>query len=385
MINITFVTHTDGLYGANRSLLALLSEAERNDVSPSVILPVEGVFSEKLEAHGIPYTVAPLKQWMSRNRWKAPARLGMNVVLLPRLRAKLEAWGTEIIHTNTSVTPIGAMLAGVMGCPHIWHVREFGSLDYGLSYDWGRKVFEWGLNQAQTIISVSKAVEKTVLPNVSTPCMVIYNGVISAKELDLMPETVSEAGRGHTPFTFCLVGWIRPEKGQEEAIRAFAKLIQDDVNARFLIAGTGEQDYERKIRQIVASEGIEDKVSFLGFVEDPYDVYKRSDAVIVASANEAMGRVTAEGMAAMRPVIGRDQAGTVELIDAGENGLLYDGTAVDLARQMKRLATGPPDVATQMGEHGWHKARSYFTIEEYAERVYNAIRVTSTRLTPSIG
>ena len=378
MTNITFITHTDGLYGANRSMLALLSEAKTHGVEPSVIVPSVGDMSQKLDEMSIPYTAAPIKQWMSKNRWKAPARLGMNLLLLPRLYRQLERWKTDIIHTNSSVTPIGAMLAEVVRCPHIWHVREFGSLDYGYKHDWAQGVFEWGLSRSQRIISVSKVVKEIVLGNVTAPCSVIYNGVITEGELEKMPAQMPSAGSRDVAYTFSLLGWIRPEKGQADAIRALAHLVHDGLNVRLLIAGTGEEAYKNEIRELVAARSLDDHVEFLGFVDDPYEVYEQSDAVLVTSTHEAMGRVTAEGMAAMRPIIGHNQAGTGELVAHEKDGLLYDGTVNDLAAKMKDLATGDPSVSARMGEEGWRKARTWFTVEGYAARVYRAMGLYSS-------
>jgi glycosyltransferase involved in cell wall biosynthesis len=378
MTNITFITHTDGLYGANRSLLALLSEAKTHGVEPSVIVPSVADMSQKLSEMDIPYTAAPIKQWMSRQRWKAPARLAMNLLLLPRLANQLRRWGTDRIHTNSSVTPIGALLGAVTGTPHTWHVREFGSLDYGLRHDWGQGVFEWGLSRAQGIVSVSRVVKETVLANVTAPCSVIYNGVITESELETMPDQMPSAGSREGAYTFSLLGWIRPEKGQAEAIRALAHLVEDGLNVRLLIAGTGEEAYENEIRELVAARSLGDYVEFLGFVDDPYEVYEQSDAVLVASMHEAMGRVTAEGMAAMRPIIGHNQAGTGELVTHEKDGLLYDGTVDDLAAKMKDLATDDPSVSARMGEEGWRKARTWFTVEGYAARVYRAMGQSSS-------
>jgi glycosyltransferase involved in cell wall biosynthesis len=93
----------------------------------------------------------------------------------------------------------------------------------------------------------------------------------------------------------------------------------------------------------------------------------------MCSVSEAMGRVTAEAMAACRPVIGHDRGGTSELIRHEQTGLLYSGGDEALAASMRRFLE-QPDRVRRMGEEAWRDARERFTIELYAERVANVLR-----------
>jgi starch synthase len=75
-------------------------------------------------------------------------------------------------------------------------------------------------------------------------------------------------------------------------------------------------------------------------------------------------------------VIGLANGGTVELIEDGHTGFLFNGTTEALADSMERIILNP-ERARKMGENGWLKVRSNFTIEKYAEKVfevYNTIQ-----------
>jgi glycosyltransferase involved in cell wall biosynthesis len=144
------------------------------------------------------------------------------------------------------------------------------------------------------------------------------------------------------------------------------------MDVRLLIAGDGRKEHEESLNALVRQLGIPDIVSFLGFVDEPFSVYREADAVLMCSENEAMGRVTAEGMAAARPVIGRDSGGTSELIDHGVNGLLYNNSVGALSDCMQRLA-GNPQWAYKLGKNGWEKAVEEFTVESYAQKMYDVV------------
>ncbi len=369
-MRVAFVTHYTALYGANRSLLHLIDGLQPYGVESFVLMPSRGEITSELNRRGVPYAVIPFKGWMARSRLKAPARLGLNLSMLPFLAAKVYQWDVDLIHTNSSVTPIGAMLSEVLGRPHIWHVREFGWLDYRLKYDWGRSVFEAGMRRASAVVAISEAIRRRVLRNVPTHCKIVYNGVVSKKKIEQLgcdhERPVSSSG----PYTFALVGRLMPSKGQEQAMRAAARLVNAGERVRLLLAGDGPK--EQHFRSVRAALGLQEVVKFMGYVSDPFAVYRQADAVLMCSPHEAMGRVTAEAMAALRPVIGFNQDGTAELIEDGHNGLLYDGSTGHLAACMQRFVEDPAWAAS-LGCNGWERACREFTDEVYARRMCDLI------------
>ena len=373
LLRIAFVTHYSKLYGANRSLLCLVDGLRSYGIEPHVLAPEEGPLTEELADRCIPFYALPFKQWMSQDRWKAPARLGANLAMLPALARKVSQWNVDLIHTNSSVTPVGALLAEILSVPHVWHVREFGRLGLGLHYDWGKTLSQIFMSRAEAMIAVSKAVRRHVLSDVDAPSYVVYNGVISQERLEQLKTETELGSKNKNPYTFAIVGRIGPAKRQEQSLRALHRLKQQGKKAHLLIAGDGNSEHVESLRQLRQSLNLNSKVSFLGYVSDPYDVYRRADAVLMCSPHEAMGRVTAEAMAAKRPVIGRDGGATPELIDDGYNGILYNGTDNDLAICMSRFI-GNPGWAQTLGEKGWKRAEKKFTEEIYSRKIYNILR-----------
>jgi glycosyltransferase involved in cell wall biosynthesis len=223
------------------------------------------------------------------------------------------------------------------------------------------------MSRAEARIAVSEAVQHHALSGVEGPSYVVYNGVISRERLEQLNLKQKESSGG--PFTFAIVGQISPAKGQKQALRALHQLRQEGGEARLLVAGDGASEHLESLQQLCQSLNLGDAVSFLGYVSDPFEVYQRADAVLMCSPNEAMGRVTAEAMAAACPVIGYNSDGTAELIDDEKNGLLYDGTTKHLVRCMRRLVDEPAWLRS-LGESSHEKAGREFTNEVYAYKVY---------------
>lgn len=375
-MKVIFITHYSALYGANRSLLNLIDGLKEHNVESFVLCPSKGDMIIELEKRNIHFFVLPFKSWMGSSsilsRIKSPARLIINMAILPVLVKQVKKWNVDIIYTNSSVTPIGALIAMILKKPHVWHIREFGKLDYQLQYEWGRRFFEKFLNKAEAIIAISKAIKENVLNNIHSKIYIIYNGVISETDCNNLKERAFVYNIPSN-YTFTIVGILHPNKGQEQAIRGLALLKKDYPGIRLIIVGSGSDEYLEYLMKLCCDLEVEDQVKFLGYISNPFKAYLKADAVLMCSKFEAMGRVTAEAMAVARPVIGYNNGGTAEIIEDGINGLLYNGNHKDLADCMLKCIQNPK-WAKELGINGWKKARKEFTVEVYAKRVYKVLK-----------
>jgi glycosyltransferase involved in cell wall biosynthesis len=389
-VRIVFIAHSPALYGANRSLLALVGGLRRYDVDAYAIAPSEGDLTRELAGHGVPTAILPLAFWVSRRpstpgspaqpvlrqylrrRRGAVRRLVRNIRLLPQLVARCRSWKVEVVYTNTSITPIGAMLAWQLRCPHVWHLREFSDLDYGFHYDWGRGFSRTLIRKASAIIAVSQSIKRYYLEDSDPHGYVVYNGVASLEQFDQLyadAHALRSFGADQ-PCTFAVVGYVQPSKGQQEAIQALALLLDQFPHTRLLIVGAGTT---KRLEELACDLKVADNVEFWGHIEDPNRAYLAADAILMCSRHEAMGRVTVEAMAACRPVIGYDQGGTSELIQHEQTGLLYRGGPEALARCMRRFIENRAWMH-ELGINGWHMAREKCNVETYARQVYEILR-----------
>ncbi|RFM35856.1 glycosyltransferase family 4 protein [Chitinophaga silvisoli] len=379
-MKVIYITHYTDLYGANKSLLDLI-EGLSSDVDFHLVVPNEGRLTTVASKRNIPYTIIPFynevyfkgqdqqldfKRVMTE-RAKGIVKFLHNWRLVIKHSSLFKDY--DIIHMNSSATLIGAYFSLWTRKKLVWHIREFGWQDYKFRYNFGYKYFMFWLNKADTVISISKAIyQKRVIDSKAGIKKIVYNGVISIKTLKQHIEAISnKKEEPQKEFVFALVGHLSEEKGQLEALRAFHQLYTKCKNIRLILAGSGPDDYTAMLKAYVQELGLGANVDFTGYIADIRGVYTSIDCLLMCSKHEALGRVTIEAMSFGKPVIGYDAAGTKEIIQDGENGLLYLGEADVLAEKMAILAL---DKALQekLSRNAFNSVKK-FTIEEYAETV----------------
>lgn len=133
--------------------------------------------------------------------------------------------------------------------------------------------------------------------------------------------------------------------------------------AHVLIAGRGPE--REKLMTYVKEEGMEDMVSFLGQVSDPFSLYEAGDVNMLTSVSESFPYALLEGAKAKIPFIATDVGGIGEM--AGDYGMLFQPKdAEGLSRNML-YALNHPDEMKARGEGLYRFVNEHFSQEAMAE------------------
>lgn len=347
--NIITFSHYGELYGANRSLLTLILSL-KNEINWIVISQQEGDFTLELKKNQITYYSIPFKADVFSKSQSFLLRIvktifknSFNVAILPYLIFLILRNAPAAIHSNSSVFMMGSIIAFLTGKPHIWHIREFGDLDYKVEYDFGKRWFRFWANKADYLICVSKSLRQKRLmgQDITTQSTVIYNGIDT--HAPNTPATIIPS----EPFSLALVGLIIPGKEQMEAIKAVEMLRTSGLDVRLRLIGgyTRNEPYYKEVRRYIKEKKLEKYIRLEGFVKNTEAIYKGCHLTLMCSRNEGMGRVTVESMLRGIPVIAFDAAGSSEMIQHDQDGILYKGDAAALAEQIRTLLTNPDKYA----------------------------------------
>ncbi|MDY4970174.1 MAG: glycosyltransferase family 4 protein, partial [Lachnospiraceae bacterium] len=287
--------------------------------------------------------------------------------LTSSLLEKLRAEDFSIVYTNTSTVDAGAKIAEALNIPHVWHIREFGKEDFELIPISPFDVYQQTFQKAKKIIVISEALKEKYVAYVDEDKLTrIYNG-FEIEKLLCAPSEHDLSKR----MNILVTGQVCPGKGQEQAIRAVAKLYSEGYLVHLYIAGEVDHSY---LDPILAEYSNHSKwLSVLGIVKDMYALRKSMDIELVCSRSEAFGRVTLEAMLHSIPVIGSRAGGTPELINDHETGLLFEyGNIDELVACIKGLCSNP-DVYDSIVKNAREYA-SEFTIQKTADQVFSVLK-----------
>jgi glycosyltransferase involved in cell wall biosynthesis len=133
-----------------------------------------------------------------------------------------------------------------------------------------------------------------------------------------------------------MIGRLEIEKDWRTFLRVAQALQQNSSLAMaFLVIGTGT--LEASLRRYVVENKV-DKVYFLGYRNDIYNILRQADIFMLTSCREPFGLVVLEAMLAKCPVIATRSGGPEAIIDNGKNGLLQEiGDVQGIAESAIRL------------------------------------------------
>lgn len=126
-------------------------------------------------------------------------------------------------------------------------------------------------------------------------------------------------------------------KGFDVLIKAFGMASVEGWSLQ--IAGSGKPETIAKYRQLAKDCGVEDKVKFLGFVDNPFSLYQKSSIFVLSSRYEGFGLVLLEAMSQGCACIACDYKGRQkEIITSEKLGLICEPDNVgELSQAMSSL------------------------------------------------
>ena len=110
------------------------------------------------------------------------------------------------------------------------------------------------------------------------------------------------------------VASVQPRKGPDTFVEVAAIVCEEHPSVRFVWLG-GSEDGE--LANFVAARGLQGKVEFVKWSDDPGEWMSRASVLLVPSRSEAFGLIAAEAMARFRTVVTFDGIGTAEVVADG--------------------------------------------------------------------
>jgi glycosyltransferase involved in cell wall biosynthesis len=208
-------------------------------------------------------------------------------------------------------------------CGVIFH-HLFGATIFGqTAYPFARYVLfmerlnAWGYkNTPACAVSQSTAAELVELGFAKDSIRIIENSVDTEKYSP-------DPGVKKVPDLLLYAGRLKKYKNVAIVLDAVKKLSDAGMRVRLAVAGAG--DDENNLHDRARQLGIEDKVDFMGFVDEAtkINLYCRASVFVNPSHKEGWGITSIEAGACGTAVVANDVPGLRDSVRHGETGLLY--------------------------------------------------------------
>jgi glycosyltransferase involved in cell wall biosynthesis len=138
--------------------------------------------------------------------------------------------------------------------------------------------------------------------------------------------------------TFAYVGRLKRYKGLEAVFDAAARLADDGIDVRLLVAGKGDHEAALREYAVLKAPG---RVEFLGFIseDEKVDLLRKAWATFYPSPKEGWGITNVEAAACGTPALASDSPGLRESVAHDESGLLVPHDDVEAwSLALRRIA-----------------------------------------------
>jgi glycosyltransferase involved in cell wall biosynthesis len=336
-IKLTHIICSLGYGGAERFLIDLIKNTDREKYEISVLCVIEGgQLVKELKLNGIKVFIIGKK-----------TKLGIFTIW--KIYKYLKKEKIQIVHTHLFAGDTWGRIAAVLA-----RTSVIISTEHSVNFNEGiikRLVKKFLSYFTDKIIAISKTVkENSQKRDWINPkkIEVIYNGINLEKfsTSACHSRSASKYGRNlrnkndifkiHKNITLGFVARLEKEKGAKYLIEALhlcnsraclqycSNCGQEGGNLKLKILGDGTQ---RKNLETMSNRlGLKDKIEFLGFKNNPANFYQEIDILIIPSLWEGLSIVALEAMISGIPIIASNVGGLREII---KNDSAYGGSAKD--------------------------------------------------------
>ncbi|MGC8469912.1 MAG: glycosyltransferase [Acetobacteraceae bacterium] len=347
--------------GSEQVLLDLLGKLDRRRFSPIVWTNV-GPLADRTEADRIPTYRGEFAYYLTEGL--TPPNPVRYACLVGEGLSLVRRHGVRLIHAN-SAAPVQwlAPVKWLKGVPLLVHLHSIYHR---------RSRYALLLHQASCAVGVSEAVVKELRNDGMPPhrVRVVHNGIdFSRFGTDRNGSLRAELGIPLSAPLVAAVGSLITRKGFDVLLRAFSK---QDANAHLCIVGDGPG--RAALEQMAGALGIEKRVHFLGYQNDPTPLYPSADVFALASRSEALPLVLAEAGFFGLPAICTDVGGSSEVVEHERTGLLVPPEDVGAFAAALERVTGDADFRLRLARSARDRVISLFNVADMTlnfEQIYD--------------
>jgi len=243
--------------------------------------------------------------------------------------------------------------------------REFALKNNRLNYVFfgvKKRIEESVMSRSDIIIALNKNIRDYLYENGFTNTYIIPNAVDAEKYMN----------KGDDNFIL-YAGRLSKVKGLMYLIQAFSEMSKN-FDTDLMFVGSGPD--EARLKKIVASKKIEDRVHFIPMVgKDKLREYlSKCSIFVLPSLFECMPVTLLEAMASGKPVIASDIPGPQDVITHGYDGFLYEKGNVDELKKYLELCLSDEKLRRERGRNARRTVEERFVFSIIANDYINLFK-----------
>lgn len=337
--HIVFVCHSAQTAGVERSTVATVRAARRQQARVTVFLPETGPILELLRGiDGVDVQYLKAQLWMgfeyrgwrgSHRGWQGSLKVVQSLIHTLRWWPAIARLRPTAVYVMSTVIPAPMLAAKLARVPLVVFLSESIRTNPGL-----KSV----LQKSLIIKCVTRWASVTVAR--SNFAAEQYGGasLIEAPDIrDPQDDCADRPDRSVHLRKLVMLGGLSTEKGQFDAVRAVSAARNAGALLTLDFYGPADPRELAKLNSLIESENLVGLVRHCGATSAPLGILRSADLSLVCSRNEAYGRVTVESLSVGTPVLGYRAGHTAEIIAEG-GGLAVEPTVAALAGALISLS-----------------------------------------------
>jgi glycosyltransferase involved in cell wall biosynthesis len=351
--------------GAEAIILKVAAALHGDEFEPILLTSDDASLAARFRATGIDVVTVPYGYFRAKGGFWDYNLKG------PRaLRRLLRSRAIDLVHTNCdrSIQPL-VRAAKPLGIPVVSYVHD-------PTRKWFSRRFLPYLNRTAAIIAESQWLcDFGVARGADAARFHVIHGGIDPEPFRAASSARSDVRRslqiGERDVALGLFGSLEPRKGQEDLLRAAADPCLANLNVRFFMVGgepPGREGYCQHLRDVAATQGVANRVTFLGYRNDVPALMAAFDICAAPFREEGFPGVVIESLCAGLPVVGYRLGPVAEQVREYRDGFLVEiGDVASLAAAIRFLATND-SLRARMGDEARERSVA-FTLERQLREI----------------
>ncbi len=362
MLKVLQVSSDTNIGGAGKCILTYLKYHDKKEFDIPVVIPSGSLLKEKIKALGERTIEIDCMQDKS-----------FDIKAVKKLIKVFKVEKPDIVHAHASMSAkIAAKLCGIRV---VYTRHSVFEPSPKVSKGIGKLISGFVNNKTSDgIIAVAEAAKDNLLKIGvdEKKISVILNGVEPVRKFseDEKKAAREKFGIKDDEKVVSIVARLHLVKGHKYFVDAAKTVLQKGIKAKFLIAGTGEE--EENLRNRIKELKLEDSVKLLGFVDNVAELINITDVKVNCSfGTEATSLSLLEGMSLGIPAVVTDFGGNPGVIKDGRNGFVVPIKNSDALAEKIITLINDEELYKKMQDECFKIYNEKFTAEVYAKNIEN--------------